>query len=249
MNGTLANIGLVVVFVLVGSMFAAAEIALVSLRDGQVRAMAEPRPARRGGRPPGRRPQPLPRGRPGRRHAGGLPVGVLRRRDPGRRPGPAAGRPRPARRRRRRRRAGARDDRHLLRLPGAGRARPQAAGPAARGGLRAGARSHGRPDRHHLAPGHLAAVGLHQRRGPARRRRPQRQERADVRRGAARARQHPRDAGGGGAPHRRGRLRGRRPADPRGDDPAHRGRLPGRARRRSSRPPRRRCGSRTRATP
>ena len=40
MNGTLANIGLIVVFVLVGSMFAAAEIALVSLREGQVRAMA-----------------------------------------------------------------------------------------------------------------------------------------------------------------------------------------------------------------
>ncbi len=40
MSGTLANIGLVVVFVLIGSMFAAAEIALVSLRDGQVRALA-----------------------------------------------------------------------------------------------------------------------------------------------------------------------------------------------------------------
>ena len=40
MSGTLGNIGLVVVFVLVGSMFAAAEIALVSLRDSQVRAMA-----------------------------------------------------------------------------------------------------------------------------------------------------------------------------------------------------------------
>ncbi len=40
MNSTLANIGLVVLFVLIGSMFAAAEIALVSLRDGQVRAMA-----------------------------------------------------------------------------------------------------------------------------------------------------------------------------------------------------------------
>ena len=39
-NGTLANIGLIVVFVLIGSMFAAAEIALVSLREGQVRAMA-----------------------------------------------------------------------------------------------------------------------------------------------------------------------------------------------------------------
>ena len=40
MNGTLANIGLVVVFVLIGSLFAAAEIALVSLRESQVRAMA-----------------------------------------------------------------------------------------------------------------------------------------------------------------------------------------------------------------
>jgi len=40
MSGTLANIGLVVVFVLVGGVFAAAEIALVSLRDGQARALA-----------------------------------------------------------------------------------------------------------------------------------------------------------------------------------------------------------------
>ena len=55
---------------------------------------------------------------------------------------------------------------------------------------------------------------------------PRAQARADDRRGAARPGQHPRDARRGGAPHRRGRLRGRRPADPRGDDPAHRGRLP-----------------------
>ena len=40
MNGTIANIALVVLFVLVGSMFAAAEMSLVSLRDSQVRAMA-----------------------------------------------------------------------------------------------------------------------------------------------------------------------------------------------------------------
>jgi putative hemolysin len=39
-NGTLGYIGLVVVFVLVGGVFAAAEIALVSLRDSQVRALA-----------------------------------------------------------------------------------------------------------------------------------------------------------------------------------------------------------------
>jgi putative hemolysin len=40
MNGTLANIALIVAFILVGSLFAAAEIALVSLRESQVRAMA-----------------------------------------------------------------------------------------------------------------------------------------------------------------------------------------------------------------
>jgi len=40
MNGTLGYIGLVVVFVLIGGVFAAAEIALVSLRDGQARALA-----------------------------------------------------------------------------------------------------------------------------------------------------------------------------------------------------------------
>jgi putative hemolysin len=39
-NGTLANIGLVVVFVLIGGLFAAAEIALVSLRDSQARSLA-----------------------------------------------------------------------------------------------------------------------------------------------------------------------------------------------------------------
>jgi putative hemolysin len=39
-TGTLANIGLVVLFVLVGSMFAAAEMSLVSLRESQVRSMA-----------------------------------------------------------------------------------------------------------------------------------------------------------------------------------------------------------------
>jgi len=39
-NGTLANIGLVVVFVLIGGVFAAAEIALVSLRDSQAKALA-----------------------------------------------------------------------------------------------------------------------------------------------------------------------------------------------------------------
>jgi putative hemolysin len=39
-TGTLRDIGLVVVFVLIGSMFAAAEMSLVSLRESQVRSMA-----------------------------------------------------------------------------------------------------------------------------------------------------------------------------------------------------------------
>jgi len=40
MSGTLANMGLVVLFILVGSMFAAAELSLVSLRESQVRSMS-----------------------------------------------------------------------------------------------------------------------------------------------------------------------------------------------------------------
>jgi putative hemolysin len=40
MNGTLGYIGLVVLFVLIGGVFAAAEISLVSLRDSQARALA-----------------------------------------------------------------------------------------------------------------------------------------------------------------------------------------------------------------
>lgn len=40
MSDTLANIGLVVLFVLIGGVFAAAEISLVSLRDSQARALA-----------------------------------------------------------------------------------------------------------------------------------------------------------------------------------------------------------------
>src|SRR6478672_8623808 len=40
MSDTLGKIGLVVVFVLIGGVFAAAEIALVSLRDSQARALA-----------------------------------------------------------------------------------------------------------------------------------------------------------------------------------------------------------------
>jgi len=40
-NGTLLNIALIFTFIVVGGVFAAAEIALVSLREGQVRALSE----------------------------------------------------------------------------------------------------------------------------------------------------------------------------------------------------------------
>jgi putative hemolysin len=39
-NGTLLNIGLILLFVIIGGVFAAAEIALVSLREGQIKSLA-----------------------------------------------------------------------------------------------------------------------------------------------------------------------------------------------------------------
>ncbi|MPZ60363.1 MAG: DUF21 domain-containing protein [Propionibacteriales bacterium] len=41
MSGTLLNIGLILLFVIIGGVFAAAEIALVSLREGQIMALRE----------------------------------------------------------------------------------------------------------------------------------------------------------------------------------------------------------------
>ena len=160
MNGTLANIGLVVVFVLIGSMFAAAEIALVSLRESQVRAMAGPGPARRGRRAARRGPQPLPRRRPGRRHARRLPVRRLRWRHARRRPGAEAGRPRACP-------AGAADIVALVLVTLAisylslvlGELAPKRLALQRAEGYRAGARPDRRPDRQDLPAGHLAAVG------------------------------------------------------------------------------------------
>ena len=85
MNETLLNIVLVLVFVLIGGVFAAAEMALVSLRESQVASLASR--GRRGAarRPAGRRPEPVPRRRADRRHAGRVPVRRLRRGDAGRR--------------------------------------------------------------------------------------------------------------------------------------------------------------------
>src|SRR5262245_47531379 len=41
MNNTLLNIVLIIVFILIGGVFAAAEMALVSLRESQVRTLAQ----------------------------------------------------------------------------------------------------------------------------------------------------------------------------------------------------------------
>ena len=47
MNETLLNIVLILVFVLIGGVFAAAEMALVSLRESQLKSLVPPRQARR----------------------------------------------------------------------------------------------------------------------------------------------------------------------------------------------------------
>ena len=72
MSGVLLNILLILLFIVVGGVFAAAELALVSLRDSQVKQLAHPRqkgPAR--GQAHGE-PQPLPVRGPDRRHALGF---------------------------------------------------------------------------------------------------------------------------------------------------------------------------------
>ena len=78
MNGTLANALLVGFFLVLGGFFSGSETALVSLREGQVKALAQR--GRRGEKVAAlaRRPQPLPRGRPGRGHPGRVPVRGVR---------------------------------------------------------------------------------------------------------------------------------------------------------------------------
>ena len=122
--------------------------------------MAAPRPPWRGRRPARRGPQPVPRRRAGRRHAGRLPVRVVRWRHPRRRPVAQAGRPRGAGRGRRHRRAGAGDVAISYLSLVLGELAPKRLGAPARGGLRAGARPDRRPDRQDLPAGDLAAVGL-----------------------------------------------------------------------------------------
>ena len=91
-NGTLLNVLLVAFFLLLGGFFSGSEIALVSLREGQVKSHRPARPPRPEGRRAARRPEPVPGRRPDRRHARRLPVRGLRRLGVRRRPRPGAAR-------------------------------------------------------------------------------------------------------------------------------------------------------------
>ena len=187
-RGTWVDALLVLVFVLLGGCFAAAEIALVSLRESQVRSLQRTGAPGRAAGPAGR---PTPTGSwPRCRSASRWP---------------ASSRPRSARRRWPSRSAG------LLRrwgmpagLPDTvafigvtivisyvslvfGELAPKRLGAAAGRGGGAGSRP---PPLDRIATagpaGDLAAVAVHQRRGPAARRRPEGQPRGDHRGGAAR---------------------------------------------------------------
>ena len=80
---TFLNLGLVLVFVLVGGVFAATEIALVSLRDSQLTHLE--RTSARGAKVASvaRDPNRFLAGRPDRRHRGRLLLRGVRRLDPG----------------------------------------------------------------------------------------------------------------------------------------------------------------------
>jgi putative hemolysin len=88
-SDTWVNVALVLVFILIGGVFAATELALVSLREGQAKALAARSSAVRAWRGSSRTPTASwPRA--GRRHPRRLPVGGVRCGAPGRaRVGPA----------------------------------------------------------------------------------------------------------------------------------------------------------------
>ena len=173
-SSTLGNIGLILVFILVGSMFAAAEIALVSLRESQVRGLA--------GR--GRRGAAVARlAKDPNRFLAAVQVGVTLAGFLSASFGGVTlsgdlaphlvdlGLPK-----------GAADVIALVLVTVAisyfslvlGELAPEAPCASARRGLRPRARTHGRPRREDLASGDLAAVGVDQRGGAARGRRPTR---------------------------------------------------------------------------
>ncbi len=136
MNGVGWGILLVLVVILIGGFFAGAEMALVSLREGQVRALSQAGQARPAGGPAGPGPQPVPVRRPDRRDAGHPAVRRLRRRPAGRQAQDAAV-PADAARRGHGGLAHRRHAGDLVLHPDLRRAGAQAAGPAA---VRAGVR-------------------------------------------------------------------------------------------------------------
>ena len=223
------NIGIVLVLIIIEGVFVAAEIALVSLRESQVRALAEDgRRAAPRVRQAGRRPEPLPGRRADRRHLDRAAVQRVRRGHAVRR---GQGLPRRARLGRgagRRHRHRRRHADHLVRDARARRTRAQAAGPAAGRDARPSffaRRSNGIAAL--LPAGHLAAVASRPTASSAcsaaTRRRP---ARADHRGGAARPGRRARVAGQRRAAPDRRRVRRRRARDRRGDGAAHRGHLP-----------------------
>ena len=166
-----------------------AEIALVSLRDSQVKALADARQARRdrspsctatptGSWPPSRSASPWPASCPPRSAARRSPTTW-------RRCSRTAGCPTVSPTSLG---AGRHHARHLVRLARARRAGAQAARAAAgRGLLAAGRRRTVDRIARRRPAGHLAAVDVDRRRGAAARRRPDAAARGDHRRGAARA--------------------------------------------------------------
>ena len=216
-----ADVALVLAFVLLGGLFAAAEMALVSLRPGQVTAAGPAGPPRPPGGPPRRGPQPVPVRRADRRHA--RRASSPRRSAPSRSPSrclPACGRSAWPAVAREHRRAGRRHRRGRLRVARPRRARTEADRAAAGRG-----RGHGgRGPRRHARPAgpaaHLAARAQQRPRRPARRAAtPTRAARWSPRRSSATSWPERGADARRAAAHRRGARR-RRPADPGDHDPA-----------------------------
>ena len=173
MNENLLNAALIVVFIVIGGVFAAAEMALVSLRDSQVKQLAHR--GKRGQTVAKLHDNPnrflsavqigvtlagfLSAAFGGATLAGSLSPLLQRLLPIGAPVADTAG-------------AGADHRGHQLRLHRARRAGRQAAGAAAGRGVRDGARPVRRLHRHPLPTDHLAAGRLHQRGRPAARRRP-----------------------------------------------------------------------------
>ena len=167
---TLLNIGIVLLLIVIEGVFVAAEIALVSLRESQIRALVENGRARRRAGEADPRPEPVPGHRADRRHLHRAAVQRVRGGHAVRRGQEVPRRARLERGAGQRHRHRRRHPDHLVRHPRARRARAEAPGAAAgrEGGvvLRRPAQRH----RGVLPSGHLAAVEVDRRRRPVARR-------------------------------------------------------------------------------